>query len=82
MWEQPQVGFSMRSRVLSALPFSWPGWIEENDASGQGHEPPYIITFWPFGPLPRQGGRENGVGRVGLRVVPSHVSDRTFRNTI
>jgi len=69
--------------VLSALPFFWP-WRdrgERYERAGKGHEPPYIITFgiWT---LPQQGGRENGVGRVGLRVVPSHVSDRAFRNTI
>lgn len=54
---------------------------ERYERAGKGHEPPYIITFgiWT---LPQQGGRENGVGRVGLRVVPSHVSDRAFRNTI
>lgn len=44
--------------------------------------PPILLLFgiWT---LPQQGGRENGVGRVtGLRVVPSHISDRAFRNTI
>jgi hypothetical protein len=67
----------MRSRVLSALPFSW--CLEENDASGQGHETPNItFGIWT---LPQQGSRESGV-RVGLRVIPSHVSDRAFSNTI